>query len=156
MLRALGHLLLILAGYVAAAVGASLFISLLFTLPLGWSADELPFVMAGSILVAVPILAAIIAHAAFLPAAVAIAAAEIAGARDWSFHAIAGGAVALVIGAMMDGSTETGHGPGLTYPGLLLVMIAAGIVAGIVYWAVAGRASGQWRRPVSAPPSPGS
>jgi hypothetical protein len=76
------------------------------------------------------------------PAAVAIALAELAALRGLVANLALGGMLALFAGWRAFEPE-----PGLSRSGIL-VLLAAGFVAGFVYWAIAGRHAGNWlRRP---------
>ena len=157
MLRATGQLLLIASGYLAASVAASAFLNIVAIWSLGWDAEALPAIMAGSAFISIPLLAVFLAYFAFVPGMVAIAAAELIGARDWLFHAVAGGVVAGAA-LMFYGREARIDGVSLSSdPALAATLVAGGIVGGLAYWLVAGRASGAWRaRAVNVPGSSGS
>lgn len=150
----------VLAGYAAACLAASVFVHVLF---LGWSglAEEegLPAFTA-SMIVSVPLLALIIAHLNFWPAAAAIAIAEFLGKRDWLFYSLAGGVVALAFAALFYRDVEGASAPGDT--AMLLAMVGSGVVGGLAYWLVAGiwtpnwRGAGSGKRPPISPGSSGS
>ncbi len=145
VLLILGRLVIILIGYVAASLAASAFLNLLLIGALGLPADVLPDAIRGSSTVAVPFVALFVAWLAFTPACVLIVIAELAGKRDWLFHAIGGGLVAAVLTA---GYYWTATGPGdwtAGNPIVALALIGSGLVGGIAYWAVAGRSAGEWR-----------
>ena len=79
---------------------------------------------------------------ALLPAVLLIALAEYFAIRSVLFYAVAGGA----------GLVALYHGLGLAERDVLVgrdleIMAGAGIAAGFVYWAIAGRKAGGWRRP---------
>lgn len=86
----------------------------------------------------------------FLPTLIAVVLAEAFAVR--SLFAYAGGAVLLVLlgymGAGFGHSYEESidRAPPLV-PHDLEVAVAAGIVFGLVYWLIAGRKAGRWRRP---------
>lgn len=147
LLTAFGRLLLILAGYGAASLAASLFLNVVVLWSLGWQAAELPAVMAGSMLISVPLLGLFVAYFAFAPAAFAIALAEIFSLRDWLYHAAAGGAAGLVVDGYFVWATPDGAevGQPFAFPALTMALAAAGIVGGMAYWTIAGRDSGSWR-----------
>jgi hypothetical protein len=149
VLLILGRLIVILIGYIAASLAASAFLNLLLIGALGLPADVLPDAIRGSSIVAVPFVALFIAWLAFTPAVVLIAIAELAGKRDWLFHAIGGGLVAAVVTAGYFW-TATGSGDRTAgNPVIALALTGSGLVGGIAYWAVAGRSAGEWR---SLPP----
>lgn len=145
LLLILGRLFIILAGYIAASLAASAFLNLLLIGALDLPADVLPDAIRGTSIVAVPFVAVFVAWLAFTPALVFIVIAELAGKRDWLFHAVGGALVAAVVTA---GYFWTATGPGdwtAGNPIIALALIGAGLVGGIAYWAVAGRAAGGWR-----------
>ena len=152
-LRILGQLFLILIGYAAATLAASAFIHAIFIGSAGFDGEEARWIAAGSFYVSVPVVALFVGYFAFLPAVVAIGIAEALGARDWLFHAIAGGLVGGSVVALFwytSGSialppSTLGPDPMLRSPMVLLSLLAAGMVGGIAYWAVAGRLAGTWR-----------
>jgi len=89
--------------------------------------------------------------AALLPSLIAIALAEAARIRSVLFYALGGALIGLATFYSVDLSdilenttdiTPVGHGMELA--------AAAGIVGGLVYWLIAGRRAGAWRRPQSA------
>lgn len=85
-------------------------------------------------------LASLIGYSAFAPAAILIVLAEFTRRRDWLAHALGGGLVAcfVLLGAQSLGvalAFDAGH---------VASDIACGMVAGIVYWLVAGRSAGRW------------
>lgn len=149
------RLAVILAGYAFAALAASAFLVFIIVGPLGWAPEEVPWVVTGSLAVAVPVMAFFVAYYAFLPACGAIAIAELMGKRDWLSYALAGGLVgAVVVGLSWQASwylPEPDGGrmavdPLVSDPGLILTIVGCGIVGGIAYWFIAGRGAGGWRR----------
>jgi hypothetical protein len=152
LLLVLGRLFTILIGYVAACLAASALLNLLLIGTLDLPAEVLPDAIRGSSIIAVPFIAMFVAWLAFTPALVFIVIAELASKRDWLFHAIGGGLVAAVVTA---GYFWTATGPGdwtAGNPIVALPLIAAGLVGGIAYWAVAGRMAGGWRTHEKTPP----
>jgi hypothetical protein len=145
VLLILGRLVIIFAGYLAASLAASAFLNLLAIGTLDIPSELLPDAMRGSFMVAVPLLAMFVAWLAFTPAFVFMVIAELAGKRDWLFHAIGGGIVAAVVTV---GYFWQPAGPGDWTSGntaIALALIGGGLVGGIAYWAVAGRMAGGWR-----------
>ena len=86
---------------------------------------------------------------AMLPAMVIIAVAEGFRLRSVLFYTIAGAALALGLSYGWDLSLLRNPDDDLGGRGVE-IMAAAGIVAGFVYWALAGRRAGAWRKPPAA------
>lgn len=158
------RLAIILIGYALAALAASAFLVLLIVGPLGWAPEEVPWVMTGSLLVTVPVMALFVAYYAFAPACIAIVVAEFLGKRDWLSYALAGGLVgAAVVGLswqkswyVYEADPTAPHAlvdPALSDPGFILTIVGSGIIGGIAYWFVAGRWAGGWRRSTSPGPT---
>lgn len=88
---------------------------------------------------------------AMLPAMLIIALAEGFRLRSVLFYALAGAALALGLTYGWDLRLLRNPDGDLGGPGSE-IMAAAGIVAGFVYWALAGRNAGAWRKPAFPPP----
>ncbi len=89
---------------------------------------------------------------ALLPAMIIVAITEAFYIRSALAYAVGGGLVGLACYlGLVPFDTET-----LQFEGIvrrhLEIMTGAGIVAGVVYWMIAGRNAGAWRKP---PPPPG-
>lgn len=144
-------------GFAAAALAASAFLHLLFLGAQDWSADQVPAVLAGSLIFSVPFVALFIAYFALLPAAVVIVMAELLGRRDWLTYALGGGLVGLAVAAFfwqaarpIAGGTEfdpAAADPILADPAFAAMLIGGGITGGLAHWLVAGRSAGSWRPP---------
>ncbi len=82
----------------------------------------------------------------FAPSFVAILIAEIFSLRSLLYYALAGGLIGALAYFMTDVSART-QGAGTVAPLLqeLQWLVAAGIVAGFVYWLIAGRSAGRWK-----------
>ncbi|BCH30006.1 hypothetical protein MesoLjLc_19360 [Mesorhizobium sp. L-8-10] len=142
----------IVFGYAVAAFAASAFLNLLSLGALDWGQEELPWVVAGSVMVTIPVVALLIGYFAFIPAVPVILLAEMLARRDWLFYAIAGGMVAVVVvgylwqasGPLSDaGFAGRNHGdPASLDAGFIMMMIGGGVVGGIAYWFAAGRWAG--------------
>ena len=133
----------ILAGFVAACLAASFFVNLLFASTIVALIPEFSEAARPTLFVTVPFFALVVANLAFGAFLVVALAAEFLGWRSWLAHALAGAPVALYAGWRI---TETLDAPGAASdPGLMLITVAAGLVGGIAYWAVAGRNAGLWR-----------
>ncbi len=99
----------------------------------------------------------------FVPAALAIGLAELGSIRGWPYFAAAGALAGLfaVLAGMGIGSTLAAVAAALSGermpPGFdpltAALLVAAGVLAGLVYWALAGRSSGGWRAPTEPAPS---
>lgn len=86
----------------------------------------------------------IVMAAAFVPALVLVGLAETFDIRSVFYYAFGGGAVALIAFFGSDiRFEETTDMPPVAF-GLQLV-VAAGIIAGFVYWIIAGRNAGRWK-----------
>jgi hypothetical protein len=109
VLAYLGRFAVIILGYAAASLAASAFLHLIFLGALGWSAEEAPFVMMGSIFFSIPLIALFVAYLAFIPSIGAILLAEFIGARDWLFYALAGAAVSIVVIGFFWQAAEPGN-----------------------------------------------
>ncbi|MEZ5840478.1 MAG: hypothetical protein R3D02_08620 [Hyphomicrobiales bacterium] len=141
-LRILGRLFAILFGYALAALTAShvlLAASLVGAVP---ALDTLFSPDLETLILGV-FTAFFIAWAAFLPAAVAIAVAELFSVTDIVFHVGAGGIVAAVTGGFLFARDPVAS---LAEIGTwsTTVLLACGFAAGLVYWLVAGRGSGSF------------
>lgn len=121
-------------GFVFAVIGAGLFLAWgIF----GTGAGESDPVLVGTIVGTGLVGASIAGAAAFAPALFLIAIAEIARLRGVVLHIAAGGLLALLLWTL--GGAQDGLRPGSA------VALAAGFIAGGIYWLVAGRTSGCWR-----------
>jgi hypothetical protein len=158
----LGRLAIILVGYVAAVLAASATIHLLFLGSQGFSAGQTIWIITGSLIFSIPFVALFVAYFAFVPSVIAILLGEVLAARNWLFYAIAGAGVGLVVVSIfaygangmyaVSDAVEPGlqpENPDAGFPGVsaAMALIAGGIVAGVVYWVVAGRLAGSWRGP---------
>ncbi len=160
-LRMVGQLFLILLGYAVSVMAASAFVHLIFLGSAGFGPADAPWLVMGSIIFSIPFVALFIAYFAFIPAAIAIGIAEVIGARDWLYYAIAGAVVGIcVIGLFWysapapilfdDTPPPAPNREPLDNPYVLLAVIGGGMLGGIFYWLVAGRLAGDWRgRPIS-------
>lgn len=152
------RLFVILAGYLAAALAASAFLHLLILGRLGFTADQMPGVVGGTIVFSIPFIALFVAYFSLMPAIVVLAIAEILSRRDWLTYAIGGALVGIAVVALywqgsLPNARELGiaepqpeGGPALTSPAFLALVVGGGIIGGLIYWLVAGRFAGNWRR----------
>lgn len=84
---------------------------------------------------------------AFAPAFVVILVAEFFDLRSVIFYALAGGFCGVLGYLLSDTAHWQGTGTVKEFGSELQVIAAAGIVAGFVYWLIAGRQAGAWKRP---------
>ena len=84
----------------------------------------------------------------FVPALIAVVLAEAFAWRSVFYYLLVGGALGLAADRLTDFI-----GPPALAERRLLVYLAAGFVAGLVYWLIAGRAAGMPGGPASRPPS---
>jgi hypothetical protein len=94
---------------------------------------------------AIAVIVAVSAMAMMLPAALGVVISEAFAIRSWMFHA-ANGALSAWVGSV----TMVEASKPYDFYGGPLVVVGAGIAAGLVYWAVAGWSAGFWK-PVFAP-----
>lgn len=146
------RLFLVTLGYGCAILAASLFLHALILPGVDLSTPEAEWFFYGNLIVSVPFLALTLGYLGFFPAALAIGIGELAGLRGWLYYALAGGAISvIVIAALQTGivSEEIGVSPAPSgqpaFPGTTVAVTAASMLAGIVYWLVAGRNAGRWR-----------
>ena len=153
VIRLLMRFVLVPLGYFAAAVAATAVVLVgwwqFADATMGARPDNHDFAMLG-LVIAGPILLMVMLGNILLPASIGILISEALALRSWVFHVL-NGIVSAWLGWQFFGS-ETGTGMPLDQP---LVVIAAGIVGGFAYWAVAGFSAGFYK-PVfrsEAPPT---
>jgi len=152
----LGRFTLILIGYVAAVLVASVALHLLILPRIGLE-EEMSAPTASVILFwSIPFMALVIAYLAFVPSVIAIGLAEALSARSWLYHTLAGGIIGLVIALMFQGSAPDdvlaagseleliAPGQSIYDPVFLAVLAGSGMFGGLAYWLVTGRTSGGW------------
>jgi len=91
--------------------------------------------------------ASVVGGAALVPVAVLIGVAEAARLRGLVFHVGAAGALAFVAWTLGGEAGSTAVRPGSA------VALAAGFIAGGLYWLIAGRSSGCWHGLHRQPPT---
>ncbi len=155
VLRLLLRFILVPLGYLAAVLAGSAVI-LFGSWKLGGAVlsedSETAFAGFLGMVVAGPVLFAVLLSGRWLPASDGVLIAEAFAIRSWIFHAL-NGAVSAWIGwqlfAAFDGSNVPLNEP--------LYVIAAGLAGGFAYWAVAGWSAGFWkpvfRRETLPPPA---
>ncbi len=133
--KLLFQLFRIVLGFIAGLIACGLFLAWGFFQAAHPGDDPIAFAtMVGTGLVS----ASVIGATALVPAAAAIAIAEAARLRGVIYHVGMAGGMAYVIWTLGAYSVEGGLRPGSA------VAIAAGFLAGAVYWLVAGRTAGCW------------
>jgi hypothetical protein len=162
----LRRVLAIAAGYAAASFAASLCGHALALTQGGIGGIRGLSEIIGPIWLSLPLVAVIAGTFAGVPAGIAIAGAEIFSLRSALYFALAGAVAGAVALLMLGGVATTLSSIAAALndlpppPGgevslhMALPIVGAGVVSGLVYWAVAGRGSGRWR--VSAPAPSGS
>lgn len=96
-----------------------------------WSAVALAFwTLAAALIVLPPLVAAIVG--------------EVAGMRSFVWY---GGSAGVLTAAIAWLGHTASHGPDPTETKLLLLLFLTGAVAGLVYWAIAGRGAGEVTEP---------
>jgi hypothetical protein len=159
-LALIGRILVVLFAYLVASFGAAAVLVIGFMLPVAGGGDaaavfrQIFGVAAATIgdpwqalLLTIGLAASLIAGAAMVPAMLLIAIAEGFRLRSVQLYGALGGAAGLacVLGFGVDPSAAGPDNP--LPPRAAEIMAAAGIAAGFVYWALAGRSAGAWRRP---------
>ena len=149
------RLIAILAAYLCAALAASLFLHFVAWPALFSGMTPEPWVAMGGLFFSVPLIAIFVAYLAFVPSAVLIGISEILRYRSWVFHALAGGlsafaGLAIVWQLGERGTVEiamseaSGDWSIAQMPQTMAAVIAAGMIGGLVYWALCGRRAGYW------------
>jgi hypothetical protein len=145
----LGRILVILFACLLASFAAGLVVSVAVLIPvigdLALRAYE-----QGGVGVILTFGAIFVSAYALAPVLLVIVCAEAFSIRALLFYALAGALMGCVLYFNFSGWS----GRALTTGGFarreLEIMAAAGIVAGLVYWAIAGRKAGKWREPPPA------
>lgn len=160
--------LFVLFAYCVASLAASLFLHLLLFGVLGLDLDQPPWAEMGGLPVSVLLITFIVAYFAFVPSIALIFIAEIRGWRSWLYYGIAGAGAATVVAAMfwrasgyVGAGLDLGGGapseaPIVLMPEVVAGALGAGFAAGLVYWLIAGRSAGGWRRSPPAATARGS
>ena len=94
---------------------------------------------------AIALTAVLIAGYALIPAMLLISLAEGFRVRSFVFYSMAGAVTALLLDSGTGGGSRTALSQ-LPLGHDREVLLASGITAGLVYWALAGRSAGTWRR----------
>lgn len=125
--------------YVLSVIAATAFIAEIFVATLGTGAHD-PVQRFFDIFVVLPLTTVQIGRDAFVPALVVIVLAELRAVRDWLYYAVAGIFTGF-LAAAVEGYAR-GPAPASFSAGSLALLGAAGAVAGIVFWLIAGRSAG--------------
>ena len=136
----IGRIFVILFAFLIASLAASMVLQLGIVLPF-WRALVSPDINQNVFSVVVGFGFFFISVLAFVPAIAIVAAAEAFRLRSVLFYAVAGGLEALVIAYSLGSGLRSEDIP---LAPLIQVFAAAGIVAGFVYWLLAGRNAGRW------------
>jgi hypothetical protein len=149
-LALLARIFVVFFAFVLACVAAAAVTTFALLLP-GWSAliDRPPDQQ--SIAVMVGLSAAFFSIYAMVPAMLVIAIAEGFRLRSVFFYTLAGAALALCSAYGWDLQLLRSADEDLGTRGAE-IMAAVGIVGGFVYWAIAGRNAGSWRKPAAEVP----
>jgi len=139
-MAALSRITMILIAYVLACVAAS-FVLTFGTLTPDWDDLAELGVQSGALAPVIGVGAAAIFVVALLPAIAVIALAEAFALRSVVAYGVLGGAIALVLSSGLDFVRDAG-GPDGAFYHERLVLAAAGIAGGLVYWLFAGRRAG--------------
>lgn len=140
----------IILGFAAAALSASAFLHVVLIGPGEITAGEPAG--AGAYAFSVVFVALLVAYFAFTPAIAAILIGEFMPQRGWLYYSLCGAAISAVVSALVYGA-RMGEAEALADKPLLS-FIGAGLIAGMVYWAVCGRNAGRWREPPRADTEP--
>jgi hypothetical protein len=137
------RILVVIFAYFIACIGASIVLTI-GTLTPAWDDLAAAGFQSGAMWVVVFISAAVIAAVAILPAMLVIALAEGFAWRSIVIYGLLGAALSLSLSYGLD---FTGY---VADPDSLLahervVLAAAGIAGGFVYWLLAGRRAGAWK-----------
>ncbi len=137
----LGRFFVVVVGYGAASLAASLFMNIVLAGSGGLEASETDMLYRTGLLTSIAVGTLFVGYFAFLPAMVAIVIGEIAGKRDWLFYALGGAAVGAIVVTLF----WTGGDQNEIDPAFALMIIASGITGAWVYWIIAGRNAGSWQ-----------
>ena len=153
-MRIIGRLFAIMIGFFAAAFAAGTVVTVAILFP-AWSDFVIGAYEDGLFGVAFTFGMVFVSGFALLPALVLILIGEIVPVRSVIYYALGGAIVALVILVSLGGFDISA----LRVNGFARreseIMIGAGIVAGLVYWLIAGRGAGHWRaEPIAMVASP--
>ncbi|MBK8456247.1 MAG: hypothetical protein IPL47_03340 [Phyllobacteriaceae bacterium] len=130
-----------LGGFILSALAGSLVLNLAIIAASAADSDPDTAVLAAGLALSVPFTALFVGYFAAVPAFFVIVAAELFRLRQpWFFLAAGSGIALLVVYLIRSAGGEAEAGPGL-----FATLLLAGAAAGLAYWVVAGRSSGDWR-----------
>lgn len=153
-MKLLARFFVILFACLIASIAAGLVVSLAVLIPAVGDLALRPYEQGGGA-VLFTFGALFVSAYAIVPILVVLGSAEIFAIRAALFYALAGALLGCVLYLDFSGWTARPLTPGSFARRELEIMAAAGIMAGFVYWAIAGRNAGKWREPPpSLPPSP--
>jgi hypothetical protein len=141
----IGRIIVIIFAVVLASLAAGIAIAIGIIAP-DWAAMDSDPIERVSFFVFAFFATSFVGVVAIFPALLLIAVAEAMRIRNFLYYAVGGGLVGLAsylgsdISARLENTTDVtpvGH--------VLQLAAAAGIIAGLVYWAIAGRKAGAWR-----------
>ncbi len=139
-----GRIAIIMLAYALACVAASLVVTLA-TLTPDWDDLTALGLQSAEVWSIVAVGAAMIGASATLPALIAVILTEGFAWRSIVVYAAAGGVMALALGYRFDMASYVNEaGRSLAHD--REVLAAAGIAGGLIYWLVAGRRAGAWKR----------
>ncbi len=136
--------LTILLGFILASMAAGLVVATTVLLP-EWSELALGPVENGMLSIMLAFGVVFLSASAILPALIVVILGESFSIRSALFYTAAGAVVGLATYAGMGRIDPETWTIGGLFRRELEIMAAAGIVAGWVYWAIAGRKAGAWR-----------
>jgi hypothetical protein len=143
----IGRLFVILFGFLAACLVAAAVVMFAFLVLDQTDVSALARDPA-AILAVIGLSSVTLSGYALLPFLLVVALAEGFRLRSALFYALAGGVLALVLTFGSEFGINVSH----IFVRDREIMVGAGLLAGLVYWAIAGRYAGAWRKPYPAAP----
>ena len=144
----IGRIFVVLFSFVIASLVAAVVMAIGMLLPYDWQNLASPGIHGGMFTMVVGVGFFFIAGLALLPAILIIALAETFRLRSALFYATAGGLEGLLLFYQRGWAADLDNDPLMIR--MAEIMAAAGIVAGLCYWALAGRNAGKWSEPPRA------
>lgn len=145
----IGRIVVVLFAFMVASLAAGAVMTIGYLLP-GWTEATDSPVLFHSIAIVTSFTTFVIAGYMLLPAMLVVTIAEGFRLRSMLFYAIMGGTAGLMSWYGVGPEVQEPSGIRLALPREAEIVAAAGIAAGFVYWALAGRNAGRWRRAHSA------